>query len=290
MNKIEEHILNYIMSQTWAIDLEFGLTQLNQFLFEQKMNSDWLKETMLERRKSLAPQLIYSNSELVFNSSLYSSDIKPNSILKLNVSGLMTVEDQMCSNNGIRRISNDLYAAYENKNIDGIVMEMKSGGGEEMAGVMLNSAIQDRNKPVIAFIHQSGSAALRGTLSTDERWASSESSQVGSIGVYLSIQKNFAEMYNSLIEDIYATQSPDKNKAFRALLAGDKGPLQLMVNDAAKIFQSEVKKSLPLKGDERLINETLSGGMFNASDAKRRGLIDGTSTLYHVVKRIKTYL
>lgn len=290
MHKIDENVLNYIMSQMWSIDLDFGLNQLNQFLFESNMNADWLKETLLERRKSMAPQILLSQTDLLYDTSLLSSDIKPGSILKLNLSGLMTVEDQMCSNNGIRRMTNNLYMAYENKNIEGVIIESKSGGGEELSGIMLDAAIKDRNKPVLNYIHQSGSAAVRGTLNTDERWASSNTSQIGSIGVYLSIRKGFAEWYNENVEDIYATGSPDKNKAFRAMLSGDKSPLQLMVNEAAKMFQKDVKSSLNLKGDASTINETLSGGMFYAQNAKERGLIDGVGTLNTVIKRLKTYL
>ena len=289
MNPIQERFLNYIMSQSWAIDLEYGLQQFDRFMFESEQNSDVLKDTLLERRKSLAPKILNSTSELDFNESILTKDVQPGSVLKLTLSGVMTVEDQLCSNNGIRRMTNQLYDAYQNKNIIGVAIETSTGGGESLAGDMLNAAISDKNKPVIQYIHQSGSAAVRGTLNANERWASSKSATIGSIGTYFSMQKGFAEWYKENYHDMYAEGSPNKNKAFRDYINGDTSGLQKMVNIAGKMFQTQVKETLNLKGDENKINDTLSGGMFYAQDAKQRGLVDGIGTMNRVIERIKSY-
>ncbi|MBK9258168.1 MAG: hypothetical protein IPM42_22235 [Saprospiraceae bacterium] len=47
----------------------------------------------------------------------------------------------------------------DNPNIEGAILEVNSGGGEAMAGQIMFNAIRDFKKPVVAYVHNAGSAA-----------------------------------------------------------------------------------------------------------------------------------
>jgi chromosome segregation ATPase len=90
---------------------------------------------------------------------------------------------------------------------------------------------------------------------------------------------NFQKMVNRTM-DLY-----NKNEEFRALQLGDPSKIIAALNKSDAIFMAEVKKNLNLKGDAETIKETLSGRMFFAADAQKRGLIDGIKTKSEVIAR-----
>jgi len=188
------------------------------------------------------------------------------------------------STRGINSLIQNFNDALTNPNIEGILLEVNTGGGEVTAAQMLKSAIEQSPKAVVVYAHMMASGGVLGTLTADEIVASGPLARIGSIGTFITISKRFAEWYNENYTDIYADKSGNKNKSFRSLLKGDLSALKQDVNSTNEYFLKEVQKYRQLRGDTDV---TLSGELFYAGDAKRRGLIDGIGGFQYAVKRLQ---
>lgn len=275
----KDGLLNIIITGEWAIDESYALGQLSQILFNLSSGHQPIRQSHIIGTMSAAGQMETYNP----------TTAQSGSILRLRMSGVMTAADQLCSD-GIQSLSDTLYTAYNNDNIDGILLEVNSGGGESTAGYILKNALADKNKPVVVHAMTLGSAALLGTLPATEIIAAGESAQIGSIGSYLSVNNKFLSWYKDNYTDIYATQSTDKNADFRSLMEGNSAPIQKMIDKSAKMFQDNVTKSRTLKGSEEKIASTLAGGMFDAADARGRGLVDGIGSYNYAMKRLRSHI
>lgn len=207
-------------------------------------------------------------------------------IAHIKLSGFMQMEDPPCGR-GVESIIRDFYSANLKSEIKGILLEVNSGGGQATAGTSLRNAVKDSVKPVVVYGHTMGSAAYWASVYADEIMLSSETASAGSIGCFISLSKKFLETYSDNYQDIYAEESPEKNKAFRAALTGDFSHLQTVASDLAKAFQANVQETRPLKGD---ITNTLQGGMFMGKDAKKRGLVDSIGTFNQAVEVLNYYI
>ena len=127
-------------------------------------------------------------------------------------------------------------------------------------------------------------------MASDEVIASSNSSQFGSIGAYISISKEMLKEVSENFIHIYADNSGDKNADLRKAFTGDLSGIQEKVNRVSKEFRDAVMADRVLKGNESRIEKTLSGGMFDASEAKSRGLSDMTGDLLTAVRRLDFYV
>lgn len=205
------------------------------------------------------------------------------SFAHLQLQGVMRSRDG-ASSRGIQSLISDIHAANANPNIEGILLEANTGGGESTAGNMLFSALKDSKKAVVVFAHMLASAGIKGTLPADEIIMAGQGAQAGSIGTFITLDRYFASWYQRNYQDIYADKSTNKNKDFRSFLEGDLEPIRKNLNKSNDYFLSEVKKYRPLKGD---IAHTLSGAMFFANAAKRRGLADGIGSFNYAVKRLQ---
>lgn len=219
-------------------------------------------------------------------SLLYDEAATPEgSFAHLRLSGVMRSEDGM-SSQGISTLLRDMYAAIGNPKIQGIMLEVQSGGGEATAGQMLHAGIAGSPKPVVAFAHFMASAALMGTLAADEIVASSDMAEIGSIGTMLSFYPSIISQIKELRTDMYADKSKNKNAAFRALMEGDSSMLQEELDVYNEGFLSSVQQYRPLQGSDKDKEYTLSGAMFSANEAKERGLIDSVGGYAYALKRL----
>lgn len=211
-------------------------------------------------------------------------DTKPGSIAHLKISGVMQVEDDLCSY-GVDTFVNDMRAAYDNDHISAVLVETRSGGGASMAGDMGRSVIEERNKPVLQFIHLAGSAAYNMASVSDELIGSSNSASAGSIGTYVNLDRKLIEQYKDRFLDIYSDASPGKNKEWRAALTGDFSLMKAMVNRMTGEFHEKIQSARALTGDRLQIRETLEGDMFGALEAKQRGLLDSIGSMPFALER-----
>ena len=290
-NRIIETMLS---SGGLAIDIEYGWEQLNRYLLDIALVACGVPYAELgisRRREASAPALLVPASSgslgynLVSNARLYNSDATPaGSIAWLRLTGVMQTESAGSSRD-VYDFADDLRAAYRNTNVSSVVIETNSGGGEATAGEVARATVGERNKPVLSYVHRAGSAAYMTVGATDEIIAANESARLGGIGTYISLDRQRLDEYKARVIDVYSDASFGKNKEVRAALEGDYSLIKATVTEMTAQFQNFVKGARPLTGDTAYLQHTLSGEMFAARDAKRRGLVDNIGSMDMVVKR-----
>lgn len=277
----QNRFLDPILSGQLLIDADFALDSYLTYLQELQLLSAGAPYSELgigARRHEQEPQAVaMSASGNVIHETyrLYNAGepIPAGSIAHLKLSGVMRSESA-ASTRGVDALERDLRQAYSNPNIEAVILEINSGGGESIAAWKLHNVIQERNKAVVSYVHVAASGAYLAAIASDEIVVSSKGSRLGSIGALFTIDKRILAEYSEHILDVYADQSPNKNLEMRAAVTGDFGPLKKEANRVALDFQNAVRSSRELAGDEQTIAHTLSGPMFPASEAIRRGLAD----------------
>jgi len=295
------HIETFLMSGSLAIDPVYAMSQFAVYMRDLQLLALGMPYAQLgisERRAKSAPALLSfaeSGGDILNFSSRpvreeWGGKTPAGSIAKLNIRGVMMLEGG-ASSYGISDQIEWLNMAYENPNIDGVLIEFESGGGEARAGDLLATTISERNKPVIAYVNRTaGSAAYNAAAATDEIILSSMSASTGSIGVFLSVDKKMIEKYKETMLDIYSDATPGKNRDFRAALDGDFSGLKSRVTTLTDQFHQFVKDNRNLTGDRQDVKETLEGDMFSGTDATRRGLADLIGNMTMVSKRMKFHI
>lgn len=283
-----------------CIEAGYGLRLLNAYLHELSLVSSGVPYSELgigeRRRASAAVTVIMPDASgeytvrsddrgLLSNSAL----VKPQSVAVLKLSGAMTTHDDI-SSYGVGMLDQQLRAAYSNDNIGAVIIDTNSPGGEVTAMQMLVGAVQDRNKPVLGFGRFAASAAYGTLAATDEIIASDKMAQFGSVGAVITLDKAFLEFYAENFLSFYGEDAPNKNAEWRAALAGDFGPIQEAANRATRQFQEQVSKQRPISGGEAYQRATLSGAMFDAAEARRRGLVDGIGTMNYALSRAGAWM
>lgn len=289
LNNVIELVLS--SNQIWEINEHFGISALNGYLSELSMLSAGVPFDQLgiqKRREQSIPRILAHDANNIVSAFDISSKsaIKPGAIAILQLKGVMRSQDGI-SSYGMDTFIGWLRDAYENPNIQGVIIETESGGGESTAGTKLQVAISEKNKPVVAFAYMAASAAYRGILGVDEIIGAGDASEFGSLGTFVPIDKKALTEYRERFEFVYASQAPNKNIHERGLLSGDIGPMQEYVDRLTAQFHNEVKNMRTLTGSSANIKHTLSGAMFPAQEAKERGLIDSVGNLQYAIKRVK---
>lgn len=274
------------------IDFNFGSRQLARYLEEIMLLESGVEFEDLgikERRYACKPRFLeVSGGKLVNRFDLMYGEDKPpeNSIALLQLRGVMRAESSL-STPGIDSLVNAMRVAYSEKNIMGIIVETATGGGESDAGMIFQSAVSEKNKPVVCFGHLVASAGYRALAGADEIIASSEGAEFGSIGTMLSIDQKFLNKVRKRYMDFYGEGSPGKNEEFRKAIAGDYSQLQNLVNEKTKSFQEQIIKLRGLEWRTDAQN-TVSGKIFPAIEAKNRGLVDIIGNMNLAVARVRS--
>jgi len=273
----------------WYIDLRSGVQYFADYLSKLELldSGASIAEVFAEEKKKSGEvrAIFTTDNKTVVVDDLMS--IQSSAIAELSFSGVMRNSDGLCSY-GVESLARQLQAAYDTPEIKGVLLNINSGGGESSAGYTLQSAIADRNKPVVVRSSLAASAALNGILPADEIIGASENAEFGSIGTYIPVHLPTLETIKKEMKFIYSSTSPNKNSEFRKAIDGDFSGLEAMATKNAAIFQQAVLKYLQLPEDTA--QETLSGGMFYAQDAKQRGLVDSVGTRNFAIKRIYSHI
>lgn len=298
INNYENRGIEKLLSMSdLLIEESFGFRCLNQYLSDLEALRSGIPYSHLgisERRDRSRPMLLVGASEkdakIVTSPWLIrSSDKTPtDSIALLRLEGVMSSTDGN-SSYGVQYQADLLRTAYQNPNIAGIILEINSGGGEVIAMNILTSALRERNKPVISFAHLAASAAYGAAAATDEVIASDPMVEVGSIGAMINVNTEFLSFYKANFKSFYGKDAPNKNKHLREAIKENYDPMQEAADAATTKFHEFIKGARQLKGGESYQSHTLSGEMFAADEAKRRGLIDGIGNLSYAAKRTMSW-
>ena len=275
------------------IEERYGFRALNQYLSDLEDLRAGVPYSQLgisSRRENLHASLIVTAADggidIVSDPYILRNQrLTPiNSVALIRLEGTMSSRDG-ASSYGVQYTASQLRYAYANSNVSAIILEGNSGGGEVVAMNIMTAAIKERNKPVIGFGHYVASAAY-GTFSlTDEIIASDKLAEFGSIGAMIQVNMEFLNWYKENFKAFYGDNAPLKNNEIREAVKGNFEPMQQIANNATNQFHDMVSAARPLTGQDQYKKTTLSGKMFDAEEAKRRGLIDGIGNLNYALKR-----
>lgn len=202
------------------------------------------------------------------------------------VCGPITRNGDACSYGSID-FRNMMMQTSDYEECKGIIVYINSGGGSAAAIPDYKYAIDyahSKGKKVIAFVDGvCYSAAMYLAVLCDEIYYMNVKDGFGSIGVMggfytmLSGEKN--AYTNETWNEIYATQSYEKNKWYRDAAKGDYEELQKDFDETCEEFMTDVKAHR-----SNVTDEHLHGATFEAKDVE--GILnDGQSTLDELVNR-----
>ena len=101
----------------------------------------------------------------------------------------------------------------------------------------------------------------------------------------VQVSLEFLEYYKTNFVAFYGKNAPLKNNEIREAVKGNYEPLQEVADKSTDQFHAMIGAARPLTGAEQYRSVTLSGKMFDAAEAKRRGLVDGIGNLSYAKKR-----
>lgn len=260
------------LGQTWHIESGAALAALSDFANDLAIiqaGGKW-SDTGAAQRKASA-EITYEKTP-------------SGRVAFVSLDGVMRMSDGLCSK-GIQSLSNEVRQLSADGTVIAIVVDANTGGGEAIAGQEFANALAESTKPVLFYAHFLASAGVMASLQADEVYAAGKQTEVGSIGVKATVDNEMLDWYTKTYTDYYADTSQNKSEEFRALQAGDPSKIIASLNKADVIFMAEVQALRKLKGGASTVEETLSGRMFFAEDAVKRGLIDGIKTKAEVIAR-----
>lgn len=194
------------------------------------------------------------------------------------------IKEDDCGIPGTETLSVWLKEAYSNNDIAAVLLDIDSPGGSVDAMEVLTSVMAERNKPIIGFVNgMCASGAMWIASYCDEIHSPHSLSEIGSIGVYQTVQDIYAyfEKQGIPTESIYARQSKEKNGGFRAWQKGDSKKIEDEVTEIADHFIDLVSQNRGIAKD----SEVFKGGIFKSEKAMSFGLIDGELTFEATVNR-----
>ena len=259
-------------SRVWYIDEAYGLSKRQEYA--ALLQSSGVKE---------AAEL-YGKSFRLENGAFSDTGekLKPSQVAEMTndyvvfkLSGVMLSEAGLCEA-GIEELTNPILAAAKNPNIKKAKLRIDSGGGELGAALKLFSALETfvaSGKEIIGVVDGvMASGAVLGTLPIKKIYASSEFSQIGSIGVMLTIPKKNIEYQQKELVTVFSSLSPDKQGEIRELV--EEGKTEKIVeklDSIALLFHNKVLAYRDIPPE--LKDKALRGGMFMADEAMKMGLI-----------------
>ena len=164
--------------------------------------------------------------------------------------------------------------ANEDKNIKAIVIEVDSWGGSPVAGEEIANAVKNSEKPVVAYIRDSGASAAYWAISGASKIFASKNSDVGSIGVtgsYVTkIEKNKKEGYS--YEQMSVGKFKDSGDPDKPLTEEERALFMRDINIIYTNFIQAVANNRKLSVDK--VKSIADGSTVLGQKAKELGLID----------------
>lgn len=274
------HLLSSIFRGVWAIDpvKAEGLYPLVFNLLDGKLDTEAtqkkpeIKSVEMRGRRGGSTR---SDSEEQFIAILEYKDV----VVKY---------DQYCGPSGTETLAAMINSAANDASAAAIIIDLDTPGGEGGACQLPSQAIQEARKvkPVIAYLGNGmcASAGYYIACNADELYATFETDEIGSIGTYVTIAdfKAYYESKGLKIEDVYASKSTNKNKAYKLALEGKYDDLRKnYIDPFNQVFLDTVMENRGIAAD----SEALTGKLYYAEDAIEVGLIDGIKTFDQVVER-----
>lgn len=287
-------LFSELQNGIWHIERSFAASYLP--LIANILNGNIKQEDFSEERKKSLPRYITFENGIheISDYGHYGNPDKapPNSIALISIHGAITYYDQFCGPSGMATKSNLLQRCADNPNIDAVILELRSGGGEGHASGKFVRKIQDfkkTGKPIVGFVEDfSHSACYEIGAACDWLTANTPTAKVGSIGTFVTLA-DFSEYWKKegiRLVEVYADKSKDKNKTYYDALEGNTKGIKEDVNHWNESFLREIEAN---RGEKLTEGEEVwgTGKTFFADKALEIGLIDEISSFEEVVESLE---
>ncbi len=228
------------------------------------------------------------------NRTITSSEITPNSVAVIPISGPITKYNGDCGAFGAMQLSSFISMAVDNANISAILLDIDSPGGEGTGATALANAVRvaKQSKPVMAYIADGGaySAAYWIASQANAIYTRTEHDGIGSIGGFITLAsfEKYYEKEGIDVRQIYAPQSTNKNIEYRNVFDAENPDVSLIESHLATfvdVFINDVKSG---RGNKLTADTSWNtGATYFAKDALRLGLIDGYKSFDEVINEVR---
>ncbi|MEK6936578.1 MAG: signal peptide peptidase SppA [Nanoarchaeota archaeon] len=164
-----------------------------------------------------------------------------------------------------------LTRAENDNTIKVIILEINSPGGEALASKEIVEKVKKVEKPVVAWIRDTGASGAYWIASASDSIIADELSVTGSIGVlgsYLQFEGLF-EKYGVKYERLVGGKYKDLGSPYKELNEEERKKMQEKIDMIHKIFSDDVSKNR-----KKDLSKYSNGEFFLGLEAKEIGLID----------------
>lgn len=273
------HIEAILGAAVLEIDLSWGLARMNKYLAEMAVLQSGvmtLADMGYSKEREEAKTLLVPMQSLLSrerHGDMTYDGAAEKHIAIITLSGVMKSRDGF-SSRGAESIADEMYRAYADESIAGLVIKANSGGGDPLAGQIIYNAVKDRNKPVTGALLLAGSACYKALCGADYLMGMGLSSVTGSIGSMYTVDKEELKDYRKYVKEVYSNKATKKNFEFRELLKGNFKPLEVKATKSHEAFIECVSSNRP-----QVNEETFSGDTYLGEAAVAMGLVDSLGTL-----------
>jgi protease-4 len=289
--------ISAILRGRWLIDRAYAESQLplvvgmlkdKTFSFSYKAGMSERDEESAENSKK-ATLIATVKGTNVYQVGYYTrlDSLPAGSVAVVDVVGPIMKYGGMCSYGSVDKV-NMLRKIDQASNISGVILNVDSPGGQVDGTSMLADQVKNMSKPVVAMVDDGlmASAAMWIGSAANEIYATKKSDSFGSIGVYATLYdwNAYLKSEGLPVHEIYAPQSEEKNKDYRDALSGDYSGMKADLAEIAETFIETVQTNRPAAAASK--DKWSKGGMFNATQAKKLGLIDGIKSFDEIIQRV----
>lgn len=294
INNLKKVILG-MAQKPMLIQKQMAKELLNQYdaVASSVLQNETLTKEHIKEQKHKTAIKIYNaagNIAIMNGATIADTKIEKNSVAVVPVMGAM-MRDDYCTMSegyvkGTRSLEQMVRQLDANENVDGIVFQVNTPGGEAFGNESLSKAIKATETPTVVSFEMMASAGVFSFQGADEIYAVEKNSLWGSIGTYITLVDDSEFMQNMGIDfiEIYADDSTEKNRPTREALAGNQEPMKDFLNTLNDTFIKDVKNSAPNIKDD---GSVFKGKLYTATEARKIGAIDGIKSLDFAVQRAR---
>jgi protease-4 len=203
-------------------------------------------------------------------------------IAVIPVKGLITMDqpDPWQGDLGADEIVALLDEAENDFTVSAVVLEINSGGGGVVASRYIAQKIQSMEKPVIAFISETGASAAYHIAASADVIVADHDSITGSIGV-ISMLPNLSQLIENWGIEMKVVKSgefKDFGNMYREMTPEEEALLQELIDEAYARFKNEIKEMRAGKLDTFVFEEIADGRILTGQQAFEAGLVDELGT------------
>jgi signal peptide peptidase SppA len=256
MNSIQ--LISAILKGKWLVEPHFAISQGSVIASVLNKESQILKsETDLMSAFAVSSKTVTGTRHSYYHGFDKAS---PGSVAVISLKGALMKADQYCGPSGMSAIGNIIKAADSHHNIDAIVLHIDSPGGTVDGTESLANIIKATDKPIVSFVDGlMASAALWVGTSADEIIASTDTDEIGSVGVLMSFMdiQAYWEKLGVKFHTITASTSPEKVKMWEDLRDGKyEEYIKDVLDPLDQKFMNTIRENCPNVEDKHLTGKT----------------------------------